>query len=75
MQNKTIIKSMLLGATLGALTVLSIAAATTQTSPYGRFQLAIGDSWIFKIDTTTGQLWRSPAGNPSAEFMSADIGK
>src|ERR1017187_8188321 len=54
MQNKTNIKSMVIGAALGALLVLSIAAATTQTSPYGRFQLATGDGYIFKIDTTTG---------------------
>jgi len=75
MQNKSNLKSLLLGATLGAILVLSIAAATpTPSSPYGRFQLAFDQNYLFKIDTTTGQVWRSFPGNPSAQFMSAIIG-
>jgi hypothetical protein len=59
---------------MGAVIVLSIAAATTETSPYGRFQLAMTDNYIFKIDTTTGQVWKSITSIPSKEFMSANVG-
>ena len=75
MQNKINIKSLLLGTVLGTLIVVSIAAATTQTLAYGRFQLATGDGCIFKIDSTTGQVWKSYTSQPSAEFMSANVGK
>ena len=34
----------MIGVTMGAIIVLSIAAATTESSPYGRFQLAMTDS-------------------------------
>jgi hypothetical protein len=50
------------------------AASTTQSSPYGRFQLAVDADYLFKIDTTTGQVWKSAVSNPSAQFMSANIG-
>jgi len=75
MRNKTNIRTLLIGTALGALLVLSIAAATTQTSAYGRFQLATGEGYIFKIDTTTGQVWKSFTTNPSAGFMSANVDK
>lgn len=75
MQNKINIKNLLIGMALGAILVLSIAAATTQTPAYGRFQLTSGENYIFKIDTTTGQVWKSFTGNPSAGFMSANLEK
>jgi hypothetical protein len=75
MQNRTDIKSLLIGAAMGALMVLAIAAATTESPSYGRYQLAMTDNYIFKIDTTTGQVWKSLTGNPSQQIMSANVGK
>lgn len=69
------IKNMLIGAALGALIVLSFGAATTQTSPYGRYQLATGDGYIFKIDTTTGQVWKSFTTRTSGDFMAVNAVK
>ena len=69
------IKSLLIGTALGAILVLSMAAATTPTSPYGRFQLAAADGYLFKIDTTTGQVWKTFTTNPSPGFMSANADK
>jgi len=74
MQNRTDIKSLLIGAIMGALMVLAIAAATSESPPYGRFQLAMTDNYVFKIDTTTGQVWKSLTGAPSKEIMSANVG-
>ena len=59
MKNRINIKSLLIGATMGAVTMLVIAAATTDSPHYGRFQLAMTDNYVFKIDTMTGQVWRS----------------
>jgi len=73
MQNKTNIKSMAIGAVVGAILVLSIAAATQESSHDGRFRLTAGEGYIFKIDTTTGQVWRTFIGNPTAEFTAANI--
>jgi hypothetical protein len=73
MQNITNIKSMLIGMTLGALIVLSIAAAT-QNAPTGRFQLATSmDHYIFKIDTITGQVWKTGSENTGYDFLSANV--
>jgi len=55
--------------------VLSIAAATTESSPAGRFRLTAGEGYIFKIDTTTGQVWKTFLSNPAAGFMSANTDK
>jgi hypothetical protein len=73
MNKKTNIKSMMIGAALGVLGLLAVAASTTQTLPFGRFQLVATDNYIFKIDTTTGQVWRSYANSTSKEFMAPNV--
>jgi hypothetical protein len=76
MQNRTNIQSTLIGAAFGALIVLSIAAATTHSPSFGRFQLAVGDNLsgsVWKVDTAIGQVWRIPVSNPSPQFMSANV--
>jgi len=75
MQNITNIKSMLIGMTLGALIVLSIAAATKNApTATGRFQLAAStDHYIFKIDTITGQVWKTGSENTGYDFLSANV--
>jgi hypothetical protein len=66
-------KSILIGMTLGALIVLSIAAAT-QNAPTGRFQLATSmDHYIFKIDTVTGQVWKTGSETTGFDFLSANV--
>ena len=74
MQTKIDIKSMVLGAALCAVVMLSVAAATTQNSSSGRYRLVAGDSYAWKIDTTTGQVWRTASGSPSKDFMAAMVG-
>jgi hypothetical protein len=74
MQNRINIKSLLIGATMGSVIMLVIAAATTDSPHYGRFQLAMTDNYIFKIDTMTGQVWKSLTSNPSSAIMSANVG-
>jgi len=74
MQNKLDIKSLGLGVAMGAIIVLSVSAASTSGASYGRYQLVVAEPAnyapvIYKIDTSTGQIWRSNAGGPSAEFM------
>jgi hypothetical protein len=71
MQKKIDIKSMVLGVVLGTAVMLSVAAATTQSSSSGRFQLTVADGYIVKIDTTTGQVWTTFLTKPSPEFMAA----
>jgi len=73
MQNKTDIKSMAIGAMVGAILVLSIAAATQESSHEGRFRLTASTTYLFKLDTTTGQVWQTPITIPSAEFKSANV--
>jgi hypothetical protein len=72
MQKKIDIKSMVLGAALGAVIMLSVAA--THSSSGGRYQLVAADSYLFKIDTTTGQIW-STLSSLSREFMAANAEK
>jgi hypothetical protein len=72
---KTNIVSLLIGTALGAAAVLSIAAASTDASAYGRFQLLAADTYLFKIDTATGQVWRTWINSPSKEFMAPNIGR
>jgi hypothetical protein len=74
MKHKSNIASLLLGATLGVVAMLTIAAATsTQPQPAGRFQLLAADSFLFKIDTGTGQVWRTYVNSPSQEFKAPNL--
>jgi len=73
MLNKT--KGILLGAALGALTVISIAATLPQNPMVGRYQLALSDGYVFKIDTVTGQVWKTNPSNSSPTFMAPNEGK
>jgi hypothetical protein len=74
MKIKSNLVTLLAGAALGAVAVLSIAAASTETLSYGRFQLLATDNILFKIDTNTGQIWRTSVNSPSKEFMQPNIG-
>ena len=48
----------------------------TQGINSGRFQLvATSDGNIFKIDTTTGQVWKTTSSSPSSDFMSPNVAK
>jgi hypothetical protein len=69
------ITSLLLGAALGVIATLTIAAAASSSStlPYGRFQLIATDNYVFKIDTTTGQVWRSFASSTASDFMKPNL--
>ena len=69
--------SLLLGAILGALTTLTIAATTisTQTGTAGRFQLLATDNNVFKIDTATGQVWRTYATHDLGNFAKPNAPK
>ena len=46
--------TLLAGAAIGAVAVLSIAAVQTETLSCGRFQMLATDNYVFKIDTATG---------------------
>ena len=72
MQIKIDLKSLVLGAVLGAFVVFTMAAATSQSSSCGgRYQLVTTENYIFKIDTETGQTWYTYASNPSKPFLFA----
>ena len=73
MQFKPNISSMLIGAVLGAVAVLTVASASSGTLQQGRFHLLAADSYIFKIDTSTGQVWKSFVSSPSKEIMAPNI--
>lgn len=73
MKNKLNIKSMLFGAATGAVAMLTIAATSSQTLPYGRFQLITAEGYLFKIDTSTGQVWRTYVSNPGKDFMAPNL--
>lgn len=61
MQNQIQLKSAAIGAIVGVAAVLSIGAATPSTTP-GRYQLIANDHGnVWKIDTTTGEVWSSYA--------------
>lgn len=75
MQTKTNLQGILLGAALGALTVISIAATLPQNPMVGRYQLALTESHVFKIDTVTGQVWKTTPSNSSPTFMAPNEGK
>ena len=74
MKIKSNIASLLAGIVLGAVAILSIAATSTDPSAPGRFQLLSVDRFIFRIDTATGQVWRTFIDGPSREFMQPVIG-
>lgn len=69
------IRSMVVGAVLSAGLVLSLAAAATQSGAAGRFQVAVTDGYIVKVDTITGQVWTTFLSRPSQEFLAHDWGK
>jgi hypothetical protein len=73
MKTEIELKSTLLGMVLGSLLVLSIAAATSQRAPEGRFQLMGAESYIYKIDTATGQVWRTRNSSQDRTFMDPNI--
>ena len=75
MKIKSNLITLLSGAALGAVAVLSIAAVQqTETLSCGRFQLLATDNYIFKIDTATGQVWHSYMNPLSKEFMRPNLG-
>ena len=73
MKIKSNLVSLLAGVALGTLAVLSIAAVSTDYAG-GRFQLLATDRFLYKIDTSTGQVWRTYVDSPSREFMQPNIG-
>jgi len=73
MKIKHNITSLLFGAGFGIVAMLTMAAASSATPSFGRFQLLAADSYIFKIDTSTGQVWRSYVSNPSKEFLAPNL--
>jgi hypothetical protein len=75
MKLKTNLISLVIGTAIGASALLSIAAvSSTDTEFCGRFQLIVTTDYLYKIDTATGQVWRTQAYAPSKEFMAANIG-
>ena len=74
MKPKSNLVTLLAGAAIGAVAILTIAAAQTDMLSYGRFQLVATDNNLFKIDTATGQVWHTWTASPSKEFMRANIG-
>jgi hypothetical protein len=74
MKLKSNIVSLLMGAVLGAVAVLTIAAATsTQPLTCGRFQLVVADSYVYKIDTSTGQVWQTSVHSMSKDFKAPNL--
>ena len=73
MKPKFNLVSMLMGAALGAVAILTIAATTAQTLPYGRFQLLATDNYLFKIDTSTGQVWKTSVNAPARDFLAPNL--
>jgi hypothetical protein len=73
MKLKSNIASLLMGAVLGVVAVLTIAAASTQTQTCGRFQLLVADSYVYKIDTSTGQVWQTHVHSMSKDFKAPNL--
>ncbi|MFO1487871.1 MAG: hypothetical protein U1F65_05280 [Verrucomicrobiota bacterium] len=73
MKFKTNLASLLLGAALGCAAMLTMAATSSSTLPFGRFQLVVSENYLFKIDTSTGKVWRTFTSSPSKEFMAPNI--
>jgi len=75
MKSKIDIRSMVIGAVVGAVVMFSVGAVPKQTSSWGRYQLVSTDGYMLKIDTTTGQIWSTFLTKPDAGFMDANAGK
>ena len=76
MNNKLNLTSLVLGAIIGALVIFTMGAASpnsTQTGTNGRFQLLASDGQLFKIDTTTGQVWRTYVTGDISKFAQANV--
>ena len=74
MNSRIEIKSLILGVLVGIGAILSIAAETTQSPCGGRFQLLAIDGSLFKIDTTSGQVWKTDVSRPDSAFKKANLG-
>ena len=73
MKHKLNLTSLLLGAALGVIAMLTIAAVSTPTQTSGRFQLLATDVYLFKIDSGSGQVWRTHTHSLSTDFMAPNI--
>jgi hypothetical protein len=74
MNAKIDIKSALAGMLLGGILVLSVAAATQQNTSTQRFELlATSNDGLFKIDTATGQVWKTSISSPESKFTRPNI--
>jgi hypothetical protein len=59
MQRMIDVKSVLLGAALGVLTMACFGAAAHQGPQVGRFAIEGNPGHVFVLDTATGQVWQS----------------
>ena len=75
MKDRIEIKSLVLGALLGVLALLALGAVAPQGPNGGRFRLVVaeGQDQVFKIDTMTGQAWKTDVSRPSGAFMKANL--
>lgn len=69
------VKSLVLGAVVGCLALVSVAAVGQGSGLQlmGRFQLMMNDQYIYKIDTKTGQVWKGRAHSAGSSIMNANI--
>ena len=67
--------SLLLGAAIGALMMIAIGAARSESQSPGRFQLVAADGHVLKIDTATGQVWKSITAKDDDDFGKPVLGK
>lgn len=78
MNEKTDMKSLLLGMALGVSATVAVAAVSS-TGQVGRFQLGGTNNQGMVIDTATGQVWStyfSPSGGMGhADFFEPKIGE
>lgn len=68
MKKNVDIKSMLIGAGLGAVVMMCVAAASSQNWTSGRYQLVVSDHYAYRIDTATGQIWQASASSLTSNF-------
>jgi hypothetical protein len=73
MKRQIEIKSLVIGLLIGVGALLCIAAEATHSGG-GRFQLLATDGFLFKIDTTTGQVWKTDVSRPDSSFIKANLG-
>ena len=74
MKDRIEIKSLVLGALLGVLALLALGAVAPQGPNGARFRLIVAENQIFKIDTVTGQAWKTDVNRPDGAFMKANLG-